>query len=98
MNEDNKIVTVPYAAYESMLAREDKQQRRMVIIIILLIILLVVSNVIWIFEWNKYDYVTEDYAIDAEQGGDGVNIVGAGDIDYVTESSYNIQKEIESTS
>jgi hypothetical protein len=85
MNEGKNQVTVPYAAYEYMLNREDRQQKRMSIIIILLIVLLVVSNVIWIVAWSQYDYV-DDYSIDAKQDGDGVNIVGGGDIDYGTDS------------
>ena len=89
MNEEKNQVTVPYAAYEYMLNREDRQRKRMSIIIILLIVLLVVSNVIWIVAWSQYDYVTDDYSVDAKQEGDGVNIVGGGDIDYVPEGENN---------
>ena len=89
MNEEKNQVTVPYAAYEYMLNREDRQRKRMSIIIILLIVLLVVSNVIWIVAWSQYDYVTVVYSVDAKQEGDGVNIVGGGDIDYVPEGENN---------
>ena len=81
-------VMIPYVVYESMLTKEDTQQRRMVYIIVMLIVLLVVTNIIWLVAWNQYDYV-DDYSTDisAEQDGDGVNIVGGGDIAYGTESS-----------
>lgn len=79
--ENNELKVVPLVAYESMLAREDRQQRRMVIIIVLLVLLLAVSNGLWLYFWNSYDYV-DDYSIEASQDGEGINIVGAGDVDY----------------
>lgn len=84
-------VMIPYVVYESMLSKEDTQQKRMVYIIILLIVLLLVTNVIWLVAWNQYDYV-DDYSIDAEQDGSGVNIVGGGDINYGTESNDQTQE------
>jgi len=84
-------VTIPYIAYESMLAKEDRQQKRIVIvmgsIIALLVILLVVTNVVWLVAWNQYDYVDDTTEISAEQDGGGVNIVGGGDVDYGTEGN-----------
>lgn len=81
--EANKNKNVPYIVYEAMLEKEDRQQRRMVIIIILLIVLLVVSNIIWIYEWNQYDYVdteTESVDLDADDGGNANCIGGSGEI------------------
>ena len=87
-DQDRTQLTIPYIAYESMLAKEDTQQRRMVYIIIMLIVLLVVTNLIWLVAWNQYDYVEEEVSTDisAQQDG-GINIVGAGDIDYGTDSN-----------
>lgn len=84
MDKDLKVV--PLVAYESMLAREDRQQRRMVIIIVLLVLILAISNGLWLYFWNSYDYV-DDYSIEASQDGEGINIVGAGDIDYGADST-----------
>lgn len=81
--EANKNKNVPYIVYEAMLEKEDRQQRRMVIIIILLIVLLVASNIIWIYEWNQYDYVdteTESIDLDADDGGNANYIGGSGEI------------------
>lgn len=89
--EDNDIITIPFAVYESMLDKDARQQERLVCIIILLITLLVLSNVAWVIIWNQYDYVDgEYYEIEAVQDGDGVNIVGAGDViwDRESESEY----------
>lgn len=87
-------LTIPYIAYESMLAKEDTQQRRMVYIIIFLIALLVVTNVIWLVAWNQYDYVETSTEVD---GGNGVaNYIGNdGDInngkDYTQNEDQNAQ-------
>lgn len=78
---ENDLKVVPLVAYESMLSREDRQQKRMVIVIVLLIVLFAVSNALWLWLWNSYDYVDE-YSIEASQDGEGVNIVGAGDVSY----------------
>lgn len=84
MDKDLKVV--PLVAYESMLAREDRQQRRMVIIIVLLVLILAISNGLWLYYWNSYDYV-DDYSIEASQDGEGINIIGAEDIDYGADST-----------
>jgi len=95
IGNDNRQMMIPYIVYESMLAKEDTQQRRMVYIIVMLIVLLVVTNVIWLVAWNQYDYVDDYTEISAEQDGDGVNIVGGGDVDYGAESNSNTQTENE---
>ena len=83
-------LTIPYIAYESMLAKEDTQQRRMVYIIIFLIALLVVTNVIWLVAWNQYDYV-DGYSVDlqADDGGNANYIGNDGDI--INGESYSTQ-------
>ena len=96
MEQTGKDTMIPYIVYESMLAKEDTQQKRMVyvivieaVIILAVIALLVANEYHWRQLWNEYDYV-DDYSVDvdADQQGDGVNIVGAGDIDYGTEGKY----------
>ena len=75
--EDNDIITIPYAVYESSMDREDRKHERLVIIIIVLIILLFASHIGWLIAWSQYDYVsTEEYEIEASQDGNGVNIIG----------------------
>jgi hypothetical protein len=56
-----------------------------------MIILLVVTNAMWLVAWNQYDYVDTDdsYSIEAQQDGEGINIVGGGDIDYGANSIDN---------
>lgn len=49
----------------------------------LLVVLLVGSNVAWIIYEAQY----EDFSITAEQDGDGINIVGGGDVEYGAEGN-----------
>lgn len=79
------LATVPFAVYESLAEKNDRQQKRLIAVIITLVILLFASNVAWIIYLNQYDYV-DSMKISAEQDGEGINIIGAGDIDYGAES------------
>ena len=86
IKDDNKtLATIPFIVYESAVEKADRQHRRLVVVIIVLIALLFASNAIWLYAWLQYDYV-EEYEITAEQDGEGVNIVGGGDVQYGAES------------
>lgn len=81
MSEEQNRMNIPYIVYEAMLDREDRQQRRMVTIIILLILLLVASNLVWVYEWNQYDYVdSESVELEADDGGNANYIGNNGEI------------------
>jgi uncharacterized protein YpmB len=58
----------------------------MVIIIVLLVLILAISNGLWLYFWNSYDYV-DDYSVEASQDGEEMNIIGAGDISYGADST-----------
>lgn len=77
---------VPYVVYESAVTRHDKQQKRLVIALIIAIILMFASNGMWLAYINQYDFSSTTTSIEAEQDSHGVNIVGAGDVDYGAES------------
>lgn len=84
---------VPYIVYESMLAKEERQQKRLVIALIVLIIALFLSNALWLYWWNQYDYVDE-LTIEAEQDGSGNNVISGGNISY--ESTCESDKKTQS--
>lgn len=84
-NAVQDLVSIPYIVYESTIEKADKQQKRLVVVIITLISLLFASNAIWLYYWNQYEYV-DTLEISAEQDGEGVNIIGGGDVDYGAES------------
>lgn len=62
-----------------------KDRVRQWIINLILVILLAASNGVWIYLWFSYDFSTTE--IIADQDGNGVNVVGGGDIDYGAEST-----------
>jgi hypothetical protein len=83
-NTENNNLMVPFVAYESALNRSDKHNRWLIITIIVLIILLALTNMVWVYEWNQYDYVDDYMEIDVGADGDGTaNYIGDdGDITY----------------
>ncbi len=76
-------INVPYIAHEAAMSRLERSNRRLWIVVIMLIVLLVGSNIAWLIYESQY----EDFSITAEQDGEGVNIVGGGDIDYGTKGN-----------
>lgn len=50
---------VPFAAYETELARHDRHVKRLLIVIVICILLLALTNAAWLYAWNQYDYVDE---------------------------------------
>ena len=78
--------SVPYIVHESSMARMERQIKRLWITILTLILLLVCTNAAWIWHESQFEDVVT--TIEAEQG-DGVNIVGGGDVSYGAESENN---------
>lgn len=83
--ENEQIVMSKYA-FERMQTKDEKNDRWRNVTIIILIVLLVVTNAMWLIAWNQYDYV-DDYSIEAEQDGEGINILGGGDVNYGAENN-----------
>ena len=79
----DNLTNIPYIAFEAAQSRLERIIKRLWITTIILIILLVGSNVGWLIFESQF----EDFSIEAEQDGDGINIVGGGDIDYGAESN-----------
>lgn len=79
--------TVPYAVYEMEQAKNERTVKRLISVIVLLILLLVGSNIGWLIYESQFE--TIETTIEAEQDGQGVNIVGGGNIEYGTESEDN---------
>ena len=65
---------VSYIVFESTIARFERTVRRLVFVIILLAVLFFATNVLWIYEWNQYDY--KDVTVDSQDGGNA-NYIGA---------------------
>lgn len=91
--ENNTKDSVSYLAFESTVARFERQNRRLVVILIITILLLFASNALWLYEWNQYDYSDTTTSTSAENididAKDGIaNYIGNnGDIDNGTNKS-----------
>lgn len=59
---------VPYIVYESEAARHERTVKRLIHVIIILIVMVVVSNLAWLWVWNQYDFSSESYTIENEDG------------------------------
>ena len=81
--KDKKIIDPNYA-----MAFAEKTNKRAFIIILVLILLLFATNFAWLMYEMQYEDVvttTTVQEIDADQDGDGNNVVGGGDITIGTE-------------
>ena len=98
----NGKIEMSYYAFEKMQSKDERNDFFRNLIIILETIVLLVCLFLWHLDnkhwqelWSQYDYVDE-YEIEAQQDGEGINIVGGGDISYGTDSNYS-QETIENT-
>ena len=83
---------VPLVVYEKEMTRYERVIKKLWILIILLIVLLVGTNISWLIYNSQFETV-ETTTIEAEQNGDGTNVVGGGDIIYGAESQDYNNKE-----
>lgn len=90
---ENQNVTVPYVVHEAAQARSERREKRLWIAIIVAVALMFISNIAWLIAWNSYDYSSEEVIIEADQDGEGVNIVGGGNVDYGAEGEDNNPQE-----
>ena len=93
--ENNDNIIMSRIAFERMQSKDEKNDTWRNIIIIILIVLLVVTNAMWLVAWNQYDYVYDDYSVEAQQDGGGVNLVSGGDMNYGTDGDDSQETSIE---
>ena len=84
----NSDKNIPYIAFESELARQERQTKRLWIICIILIACLVLTNVGWIIYESQFETITTTQNVeqDAENGNN--SFIG-GDNYGEAESNYN---------
>ena len=81
--------SVPYIAHEAAMARMERQAKRLWIAVLLLIVMLVGTNAAWLLYESSFEDAVTTTTIESEQDGEGVNIFGGGDVEYVAESKDN---------
>ena len=90
--ENNDNIIMSRIAFERMQAKDERNDKWRNIIIIILIILLALTNGTWLYFWNQYDYVTEDYSVDMSADDESnANYIG-NDGDINNGSSNNSKK------
>ena len=90
--------SVPYIVHEGAMARQERTIKRLWILVIILIVSTILCNMVWLYEWNQYDYEVEDNSLSYIQDGRGINVFGTenavfdndiGADDYGTESDLS---------
>lgn len=78
-------IQIPYIAYESALAREERTIKRLWILCIILTILLVATNLAWAIYESQFEdiYTSESVEVEAQDGGNALGIIGDdNEVDY----------------
>lgn len=85
---DTTKVMMSSADWQKNEQRHENREKRYIGVIVLLIVLLVATNIGWLVYESSFETVetVEEVIIEAQQG-DGVNIVGGGDVNYGAESN-----------
>ncbi len=84
--ENNDNIVMSRIAFERMQSKDERNDRWRNIIIIILIALLAITNGMWLYAWNQYDYYSEDITVDSDDDGNANYIGNDGDIHNEAES------------
>lgn len=69
MDTNESRDSVPFIAYESMMAREERHVRRLILALVVTILLLFASNLTWLYFINQFEYSAEEtVTVDGESG------------------------------
>ena len=72
-------IQVPYIVHEADMARMERSNKRLSVLATIVVALLFISNALWLWVWNQYEYVdTEMVTTSIDQDGEGNNIIGDG--------------------
>lgn len=74
MEKDESMIQVPYIVYEGTMARMERTIKRLFILLIVTVLIIFISNGIWIWYLNQYEYYIETTSY--EQDGSGLNLIG----------------------
>ena len=71
-------VNVPYIVHEADMARMERGNKRLSVLSSVLVALLFITNALWVWLWNQYEYVDSEITTTISQDGEGNNIYGDG--------------------
>ncbi len=70
-------IQVPYIVHEADMARMERSNKRISVLATVVVALLFISNALWIWMWNQYEY-GDTVTTTVSQDGEGNNIIGNG--------------------
>lgn len=87
--------SIPYIAYESEMARNERHIKRLIIALIVVVAAIFLSNAAWLFAWCQYDYIGEESVIEINgtDGGNANYIGNDGDIINGENQGYKEEKD-----
>ena len=80
MDEKDKLFAIPYVVHEAAQTRSDLTIKRLIVALVIVTAMLFVSNIVWLYSWNLYDYADEEILVHTDSGGDANYIGNDGDI------------------
>ncbi len=90
--ENNDNIVMSRIAFERMQSKDERNDKWRNLTIIILIVLLVITNAMWLWAWNQYDYVDEYTEVDSGEGD--INYIGNnGDITNGEDYTQNTIKD-----
>lgn len=102
MEEKSRPQDISVYTFEAVMARDERHVKRLTIALVIAIIGIVVSNLVWLYAWTSYDYVTEGESVetsvelDGSTGGNANYIGERGNISNGADKSYDTQDITES--
>lgn len=87
-NDSDSLIQVPFILYENSETRHEKKEKKLLLLIFILIMLLFCSNMLWLFVFQSYDYVSETYS----QDGEGTNIMDSNNVEVSNGTEERNQK------
>ena len=90
---NNDVERIPYIAYESALARNERTIKRLIIALVLSIVLMFASNGIWLYAFSQFEYVDETTTTTTTVKQDGKSQNVYGDNNKLNEPNNNNSKE-----
>ena len=82
---DEKQINVPYIVHESQMARSERTIKSLWVLCIVMFLAFVVSNGMWVVYENSFEDSIQT-TIEAQQDGNGTNIISGRDLSYGPES------------
>ena len=87
MENNNDNIIMSRLAFERMQSKDERNNRWRNIIIVFLIVLLVITNAMWLWAWNQYDYIDDYTSVEADDGSNANYIGHNGDINNGSSNS-----------